>query len=145
MARSAVGYSEEACRGFTATDEFVVPTLAQVYEDHAEDCIRAAARTDDPKPRDMLLHLAVKWRDDAQALRCAAQHWSLPPLRIAQIYEDHAEDYIRAATGMNDAKGRYVLLDLVVQWRGEAQALRRSAERPESACEAPQKNACPQS
>lgn len=108
-----------------AFDEFAVPTLGQVYEDHAEDCIRAAARTDDPKPRDMLLHLAVKWRDDAQALRCEALQWSLPPLRIAQIYEDHAEDYIRAATRTNDAKRRYVLLDLVVQWRKAAQEMRQ--------------------
>ena len=31
-----------------------MPTLAQIYEDHAEDCIRAAARTDDPKQRDVV-------------------------------------------------------------------------------------------
>jgi hypothetical protein len=42
---------------------------AQIYEDHAEDCIRAAARTVDPKRRDVLLDLAIKWREDAQALR----------------------------------------------------------------------------
>jgi hypothetical protein len=48
-----------------------MPTLAQVYEDHAEDCIRAAARAEDPKHRDVLLDLVVKWRDDAQALRRA--------------------------------------------------------------------------
>jgi hypothetical protein len=48
-----------------------MPTLAQVYEDHAEDCIRAAARAEDPKHRDVLLDLAVKWREDAQALRRA--------------------------------------------------------------------------
>ena len=41
-----------------------MPTLAQIYEDHAEDCIRAAARTDDPKQRDVLIHLAIKWRED---------------------------------------------------------------------------------
>ena len=48
-----------------------MPTLAEVYEDHAEDCIRAAARAEDPKRRDVLLDLAVKWRKDAQALRRA--------------------------------------------------------------------------
>jgi hypothetical protein len=48
-----------------------MPTLADVYEDHAEDCIRAAARVADPKRRDVLLDLAVKWREDAQALRRA--------------------------------------------------------------------------
>jgi hypothetical protein len=108
-------------------DEFAMPTLAQIYEDHAEDCIRAAARTDDPKPRDALLHLAVKWRDDAQALRCEAMQWSLEALRMAQVYEDHAEDYILAAARTNDAKRRDVLLDLAVQWRNEAEALRRGA------------------
>jgi hypothetical protein len=48
-----------------------MPTLAEVYEDHAEDCIRAAAKVEDPKRRDVLLDLAVKWREDAQALRRA--------------------------------------------------------------------------
>jgi len=47
---------------------------AQIYEDHAEDCIRAAARTVDPKRRDVLLDLAIKWREDAQALRQSTQH-----------------------------------------------------------------------
>jgi hypothetical protein len=117
-----------------------MPTLAQIYEDHAEDCIRAAARTDDPKPRDALLHLAVKWRDDAQALRCEAMQWSLEAVRMAQIYEDHAEDYILAAARTNDPKRRDVLLDLAVQWRNEAEALRRGAARhPEVALSAPSK------
>ena len=38
-----------------------MPTLAQIYEEHAEDCIRTAAKTDDPKRRDLLL-LASQWR-----------------------------------------------------------------------------------
>jgi hypothetical protein len=59
--------------GLCALSEMTLtmPTLARVYEDHAEDCIRAAARAEDPKHRDVLLDLAVKWREDAQALRRA--------------------------------------------------------------------------
>jgi DNA-binding FrmR family transcriptional regulator len=102
-----------------------MPTLAQIYEDHAEDCIRAAARMDDPKQRDVLLHLAIKWREDAQALRCEPRQWPLRPLRVTQIYEDHAEDCIREAAGTSDAKRRDVLLDLAVRWREEAQAERK--------------------
>jgi hypothetical protein len=44
-------------------------TLAQIYEEHAKDCLRGAARTDDPKRRDLLLKLAMQWRRDAEALR----------------------------------------------------------------------------
>ena len=44
-------------------------TLADIYEEHAEECIRSAARADDPKRRDMLLKLASAWREDAEALR----------------------------------------------------------------------------
>jgi hypothetical protein len=43
-----------------------VPTLAKVYEDHAEDCTRATERTDDPLFRKMLLMLALQWRLAAQ-------------------------------------------------------------------------------
>jgi hypothetical protein len=43
-----------------------VPTLAQVYEDHAADCTRAAEQTDDPGFRNMLLTLALQWRLAAQ-------------------------------------------------------------------------------
>ena len=39
-----------------------MPTLAQIYEEHAEECIRTAAKTDDPKRRDLLLKLASQWR-----------------------------------------------------------------------------------
>jgi DNA-binding FrmR family transcriptional regulator len=102
-----------------------MPTLAQIYEDHAEDCIRAAARTDDPKQRDVLIHLAIKWREDSQALTCEPQQWPLRPLRVTQIYEDHAENCIREAAETSDAKHREVLLDLAARWREEAQALSR--------------------
>jgi hypothetical protein len=39
-----------------------VPTLAQVYEDHAADFTRAAEQIDDPVFRNMLLTLALQWR-----------------------------------------------------------------------------------
>jgi len=39
-----------------------VPTLAQIYEDHAGDCARAAEQTNDPVFRNMLLTLAFQWR-----------------------------------------------------------------------------------
>jgi hypothetical protein len=43
-----------------------VPTLAQIYEDHAADCTRAAEQTDDSGFRKMLLMLALQWRLAAQ-------------------------------------------------------------------------------
>jgi hypothetical protein len=43
-----------------------VPTLAQAYEDRAEDCTRAAEQTDDPVFRKMLLMLALQWKLAAQ-------------------------------------------------------------------------------
>jgi hypothetical protein len=46
-----------------------MPTLAQVYENQAEECLRSAAKADDPKRRDMLLKLASAWREDAEALK----------------------------------------------------------------------------
>jgi hypothetical protein len=52
--------------------EAVMPTLAQIYEEHAEECIRSASKTDDPKYRDMLLKLASAWREDAEELRPGA-------------------------------------------------------------------------
>ena len=45
-----------------------MPTLIQLYEYHAEDCIRSAAKADDPKQRDRLLKLASAWREDAERL-----------------------------------------------------------------------------
>jgi hypothetical protein len=46
-----------------------MPTLADIYEIQAEECLRAAAKADDPQHRDMLLRLASAWRADAEALR----------------------------------------------------------------------------
>jgi hypothetical protein len=103
-----------------------VPTLAQICEEHAEDCIRAAARTYDPKQHELLVHLAIRWRESAEALRREPMQWSLTPLRMVQTYEDHAEDCIRAAARTNNAKHRDVLLDLAIVWRERASTLRRA-------------------
>ena len=46
-----------------------MPTLAEVYENHAEECLRAAAKTDDPRQRALMLKLASAWREDAEALK----------------------------------------------------------------------------
>jgi hypothetical protein len=46
-----------------------MPTLAQIYEEHAKECFRSAAREDDPKQRNLLLKLAIAWREDAEALK----------------------------------------------------------------------------
>jgi len=48
--------------------EPAMPTLAQVYKQHAEECIHSAAKTDDPKQRALLLKLASEWREDAKEL-----------------------------------------------------------------------------
>ena len=50
-----------------------MPTLAQVYENHAEECLRSAAKSDDPKQRALMLKLASAWREDAEALRRVAE------------------------------------------------------------------------
>ena len=39
-----------------------MPTLAQIYEDHAAACTRAAEQCDDPVFRGMLISLALQWR-----------------------------------------------------------------------------------
>jgi len=50
-----------------------MPTLAQVYEQHSEECIRSAAKTDDPKQRALMLKLASEWQEDAKALLRAGE------------------------------------------------------------------------
>jgi len=50
-----------------------MPTLAQVYEQHSEECIRSAAKTDDPKQRALMLKLANEWREDAKELLHVAE------------------------------------------------------------------------
>jgi hypothetical protein len=56
-----------------------------LYDLHAEECVRTAEHTDDPKRREMLIKLAEQWRQEAQALR-----QSLPP--------NHSEDDGKAAS-----------------------------------------------
>ena len=46
-----------------------MPTLAEVYENHAEECLHSAAKADDPKRRPLMLKLASAWREDAEALK----------------------------------------------------------------------------
>ena len=46
-----------------------MPTLADIYEDQAEECLRAAAKADDPQRRALMLKLASAWREDAEALK----------------------------------------------------------------------------
>jgi DNA-binding FrmR family transcriptional regulator len=101
--------------------------MAEIYEDHAEDCIRMAALTNDSTHRDLLLHWAIKWRENAEASRREPLQWPLRPTRRAQIYEDHAEDCIRTAADANDAAHRDVLLDLAIKWRERASRLRHDA------------------
>jgi hypothetical protein len=43
--------------------------LARLYDLHAEDCARAAEKTDDPRHRAMLIKLVDEWRKAAQELR----------------------------------------------------------------------------
>jgi hypothetical protein len=50
-----------------------MPTLAQVYEQHSEECIRSAAKTGDPKQRALMLKLAGEWREDAKELLRVAE------------------------------------------------------------------------
>ena len=64
----ALGCRGKECRahGAETSRAVPVPTLAKIYEDHAEDCTRAAEQTDDPVFRKMLLMLALQWKLAAQ-------------------------------------------------------------------------------
>ena len=59
--------------GFLRVVERAVPTLARLYDFHAEECARAAEQTDNPKRREMLIKLAMQWRQEAQTLRQSPQ------------------------------------------------------------------------
>ena len=59
--------------GFIRAVERAVTTLAQLYDLHAEECVRSAEQTDDPKRREMLIKLAMQWRQEAQTLRQSPQ------------------------------------------------------------------------
>jgi hypothetical protein len=62
-----MGCCGEACRAsFALRTSRAVASLGQVYERHADDYTRAAEQTDDPVFRNMLLALALQWRQAAQ-------------------------------------------------------------------------------
>jgi hypothetical protein len=62
-----MGCCGEACRAsFALRTSRAVASLGQVYECHADDYTRAAEQTDDPVFRNMLLALALQWRQAAQ-------------------------------------------------------------------------------
>ena len=54
--------------------EVPMPTLSQLYEQHALACARAADLTDDPQFRCLYLKLAAEWKRDAQALQQPKLH-----------------------------------------------------------------------
>jgi hypothetical protein len=56
-----------------ALEEPAMSTLTQLYEQYSEECIRSAAKTDDPKHRSLMLKLASEWREDAKALPRVAE------------------------------------------------------------------------
>ena len=64
-----------------------MPTLAQVYENHAEECLRAAAKADDPKQRALMLKLASAWREDAEALKRGQELQPASAPRKAKAFE----------------------------------------------------------
>ena len=61
-----------------------MPTLADIYEEQAKECLCSAARADDPKRREMLLKLASAWREDAEALK----RGEAPPQVVAKGKKD---------------------------------------------------------
>jgi hypothetical protein len=51
-----------------------MPHLARLYELHAEDCVRTAAKIDNPRHREVMIKLAEEWRQAAQERRQSMQH-----------------------------------------------------------------------
>ena len=47
-------------------------TIADLFDQHAEACMKTAERTDDPVRRLLLLQMARDWQRDAVALRAAS-------------------------------------------------------------------------
>ena len=68
-----------------------MPTLADIYEYQAEDCLRAAAKADDPKHRALMLNLANAWREDAEALKRGQELQPASVLRKAKAFGRGAE------------------------------------------------------
>ena len=74
-----------------------MPTLADIYEYQAEDCLRAAANADDPQRRALMLKLADAWRKDAEALKRGEQLQPASALRKAKAFGRGAEGTPRPA------------------------------------------------
>ena len=68
-----------------------MPTLADIYEYQAEDCLRAAAKADDPQRRALMLKLAHAWRKDAEALKRGEQLQPASSPRKAKAFGRGAE------------------------------------------------------
>jgi hypothetical protein len=62
-----------------------MPTLFEIYEKQAEECLRSAAKTANPKHRDMLLKLSSAWREDAEALKRGVELLELESARRKAI------------------------------------------------------------
>ena len=74
-----------------------MPTLADIYEIQAEECLRAAAKADDPQRRALMLKLAHAWRKDAEALKRGEQLQPASAPRKAKAFGRGAEGAPRPA------------------------------------------------
>ena len=74
-----------------------MPNLAQLYENHAEECLRAAAKADDPQQRALMLKLAAAWREDAEALKRGQELQPASSRRKAKALRRSAEGTPREA------------------------------------------------
>ena len=72
-----------------------MPTLADIYEIQAEECLRAAAKADDPKQRALMLKLASAWREDAEALKRGQELQPTSASRKAKAFGRGAEGTLR--------------------------------------------------
>ena len=74
-----------------------MPTLSEVYEYQAEECLRSAAKADDPKERALMLKLASAWREDAEALKRGQELQPASSPRKARALRRSAEGTSREA------------------------------------------------
>jgi hypothetical protein len=75
-----------------------VPTLAEIYEEQAQECLRAADKTEVPKHRKILLQLAAAGRSDAEALQRGEELQPANPPKT-KARRRGAEDTPRRNTG----------------------------------------------
>jgi hypothetical protein len=57
--------------------------MASVYDWFARNCMQAAEQTEDPRQREILLKLAVRWAVAAQQSRDEASTQSTPPTTVS--------------------------------------------------------------